>query len=78
MLGKCVCVCVHMSNQGMHILWDKLSLQAYGDKFDIHLDSQVRTLEGITVFPNTSFINYKAFGNMYFSCIPYMVFAISS
>lgn len=57
-MHACVCPCfvsvyVHMGDQEMHILWNKLSLQASGDKFDIHLDSQVRTFDGITFLPNT-------------------------
>ena len=67
-----MCVCV---NQGIYTLWGKISLCVYGDKFYIRLDSHVGNLEGNAFLPNTSFIIYEAFGNIYFSC---MVFAMHS
>lgn len=75
-VSMCVCVCIRVVKE--YGLWSKLSLHAYEDKFYVHLDSQVRTLEGITFLPNINFIKYKVFGNIYFSCMPYIVFAISS
>lgn len=63
-------------NQGIHSLWGKHSLHAYGYKFCVHLGSQVGNLEGIAFFFNTRFIIYKTFGTIYFSCTHYTVFLL--
>lgn len=74
---RALCLCMGVGiNQGIHSLWGKHSLHAYGYKFYIHLGSQVGNLEGIAFFFNTRFIIYKTFGTIYFSCTHYTVFLL--